>query len=263
MKKQFFFFHLETLKLEAWDAFHHSWSREAVSFSGFAITVHLAYFVTLSVFTSYFDESITNQKFHQVFPLDRHLDSLKTRKKVFVVVITWIVNLSHIWLLIVFRDRSFTFVFKTFNLFFEFITMFLGEIFVVNNFFLLKQLCSLIQNFSIEKKIFSTVSLWYNSQFVMQSLISHRWTDCFVVLVFRTVFTLRGDSQNKTLVFSLPSACWQFKNDRCGVKHWSTLFLEKPCSNCHRLPLFITVRTSCTLLVELEVVDEELINCTG
>ena len=78
----------------------------------------------------------------------------ENQKKVFVVVITWIVNLSHIWLLIVFRDRSFTFVFKTFNLFFEFITMFLGETFVVNNFFLLKQLCSLIQNFSIEKKFF-------------------------------------------------------------------------------------------------------------
>ena len=167
MKKQFFFFHLEPLKLEAWDAFHHSWSREAVSFSGFAITVHLAYFVTLSVFTSYFDESITNQKFHQVFPLDRHLDSLKTRKKVFVVVITWIVNLSHIWLLIVFRDRSFTFVFKTFNLFFEFITMFLGEIFVVNNFFLLKQLCSLIQNFSIEKKNI------FNCVFVIQFTIRY------------------------------------------------------------------------------------------
>ena len=123
----------------------------------------------------------------------------KPEKKVFVVVITWIVNLSHIWLLIVYRDRSFTFVFKSFNLFFEFITMCLGETFVVNNFFLLKQLCSLIQNFSIEKKIFSTVSLWYNSQFVMQSLISHWWADCFVVLVFRTFFPLRGDFQKKNL----------------------------------------------------------------
>ena len=78
----------------------------------------------------------------------------KPEKKVFVVVITWIVNLSYIWLLIVFRDRSFTFVFKKFNLFFEFKTMFVGETFVVKNFFLLKRLCSLIQNFSTEKKLF-------------------------------------------------------------------------------------------------------------
>ena len=78
-----FSFHLEPFKMKTWEAFHHFWSRLAVFFSGFAITVHLANFVTLSVFTFYFDESNTIQKIHQVFPLDRHLDSLNSGKKFF------------------------------------------------------------------------------------------------------------------------------------------------------------------------------------
>ena len=88
-----FSFHLEPIKMKTWEAFHHFWSRLAVFFSGFAITVLLANFVTLSVFTFYIDESNTIQKIHQVFPLHRHLDSLNSGKKFFfVVVITGIIN---------------------------------------------------------------------------------------------------------------------------------------------------------------------------
>ena len=162
----------------------------------------------------------------------------KPEKKVFVVVITWIVNLSYIWLLIVFRDRSFTFVFKKFNLFFEFKTMFVGETFVVKNFFLLKRLCSLIQNFSTEKKLFQLCLCDTIHNSLCRVLFPLDEQTVLSFWFFEQFFLSEVISRKKTLVFSLPSVCWKFKNDRCCVKHWRTFFLEKPCSNCHRLPLF-------------------------
>ena len=92
-----FFLHLEHFKLETCEAFQQFSSRVARSFSGFVISVHLAYFITLSIFTFQIDESNTNQEIYRFFLSTVVVNVQILQTIVFVLFITGFSILGHMF----------------------------------------------------------------------------------------------------------------------------------------------------------------------